>query len=346
MKKGLGLILGLLAAWLAIAVGLVYKWSLTPYGRLHPYMGIILKFSGWSGFHDWNEQNLPKVRRRLDKVKPRIPVARVEDRIIEGQHGPFPVRIYSPPGTGPFPVMVFYHGGGFAAGSIQSHENIARHLARDAGAVVVSVGYHLAPEYPFPIPFDDAYTAVQWAETNAESFNGDSSRLIVAGDSAGGNLAAAVSLKARDEQGPRIRLQLLLYAVTSMMAIETESRHQFAGYILTEGMAQYIHDWYLPHEEDDASPYVSPLNASDFSGLPPAYIMTAEFDPLLDEGVLYAGHLRQAGVPVSYYMVEGMLHGFLSFEDFVALIPGAMYFYPQPGRVYADIREVMRKTFG
>ncbi len=345
MKKTVGLVIGLMVALIAILVGLVYKWSGTPYGRMHPYMGIILKLSALTGAHKWDDKNLAKVRQQLDRVKPRIPVAGVEDRVIEGQHGPFPVRIYTPEGAGPFPVLIFYHGGGFAAGSIQSHENVARHLAQDSGAVVVSVGYHLAPEYPFPAAFDDAYTAVQWAAANADSFNGDASRLIVAGDSAGGNLAAAVSLKARDENGPRIGLQVLLYAVTSMMNIETESRHQFEGYILTEDMVRQIHNWYLPNEADAASPYASPLNAENYAGLPPAYIMTAEFDPLLDDGMFYSSHLRQAGVPVTYQMYEGMLHGFLSFEDVVALVPGALHFYPQPEMVYADVREVIRKTF-
>ncbi len=345
MKKIISLMAGLIAVIAAGLAALVYKWSVTPYGRMHPFMGIILKVSVLTGAHKWDDKNLPKVRQQIDRVKPRIPVAAVEDRVIEGQHGPFPVRIYTPEGTGPFPVLVYYHGGGFAAGSIQSHENVARHLARDAGAVVVSVEYHRSPEHPFPAAFDDAYTAVQWAETNADSFNGDASRLIVAGDSAGGNLAAAVSLKARDENGPRIGLQVLLYAVTSLMNIETESRHQFAGYVLTDDMVRHIHSWYLPNEADAASLYASPLNAADYAGLPPAYIMTAEFDPLLDDGMFYASHLRQAGVPVTYQMYEGMLHGFLSFEDVVAMVPGALHFYPQPGMVYADVREVIRKTF-
>ncbi len=345
MRKAVGLVVGLMAAAVVGLAALVYKWSVTPYGRMHPYMGILLKLSGLLDVHEWNDDTLPEVRQKLDWVIPRISVAAVEDRVIEGRHGPFPVRIYSPEGAGPFPVLVYYHGGGFAAGSIQSHENITRHLARDTGAVVVSVGYHLAPEHPFPAAVDDAYTAAQWAAANADSFNGDAARFVVGGDSAGGNLAAAVCLKARDEGGPQIGLQLLLYAATILTNVETESWRQFDGYILSGKMGQQIRAWYLPDERDAASPYASPLNAPDCAGLPPAYIMTAEFDPLLDDGVLYASRLRQAGVPVTYRMYEGMLHGFLSFEDFVALVPGALCFYPQPGMVYADIRAAMQKTF-
>jgi acetyl esterase len=323
---------------------LIYKWTITPFGRLHPVMGVInrlLNLASRYGFFDRN--NLPQVRQSMSMVKPRIPVAEVIDQSIEGPGESIPIRVYLPDGKGPFPVVVYFHGGGFSIGSIESHENISRSIAKVSSSMVISVGYRLAPENPFPAAFDDAYSAVQWAYANAVEYNGDPARLAVAGDSAGGNLAAAVCLKARDEDGPSIGLQILLYPTTVLTDMDFSSRRNFSGYVLTEESGKNVLDHYLPNVAERSDPYASPLLAEDHSRLPPAYLMTASFDPLLDEGLLYAERLRVAGVPVTYRNYKGMLHGFLSFGDIVSIFPPLSGLLKEPDYVYSDVAQAIRQ---
>lgn len=338
MKKTLLFLLGIVAAIASFVAIVVYRWTFTPFGRLHPVMAVMLKLlQGYSLDRIFDTTDRESARRWVAFIKPRIPIAGVENRRIQGPHGPIPIRIYTPEGVGPFPIVVFYHGGGFVIGSIDSHENICRQIARDGSVIVVSVDYRLAPEHPYPVPVDDAYAAFQWVAQNAATFNGDPQHLAVAGDSAGGNLAAVVALKARDEAGPAIGLQILLYAVTTLMEEEFESRRNFTGYILTEHMGRTLRHAYVPDDADCCEPYASPLQAEDLRGLPAAYIMTAEFDPLRDEGKRYADRLREAGVPVTYRCYPGMLHGFLSFADVLAMAPGGERLLPVTGRVYDEI---------
>jgi acetyl esterase len=344
MKKVILYAAGITVLVLASVAALIYKWTITPYGRLHPVMGVInrlLNLVSTYGLFDRN--NLPQVREMMNKVRPRIPVAGVIDQSIDGPGGSIPIRVYVPDGKGPFPVIVYFHGGGFSIGSIESHENVTRSIAKKSSSLVVSVGYRLAPENPFPAAFDDAYAAVQWAQENAADFNGDPTRLGVAGDSAGGNLAAAVSLKARDEEGPNIGLQVLLYPTTVLTDMDFPSRQNFSGYVLTEESGKNVLDHYLPDISIRSDPYASPLLAEDHSRLPPAYVMTAAFDPLLDEGVLYTEQLRAAEVPVTYRNYEGMLHGFLSFEDIVSIFPPLARLLKEPDYVYSDIADAIRQ---
>lgn len=345
MKKLVLFLFGLCLAFGAGLIVMVYRWSLTPYGRMHPLMGIIHKAMSAVPNIDFAAGDLDTIRQQMDKVKPRISLVKTVDTTIAGQHGPIPIRIYTPEGQLPFPVIVFFHGGGFVVGSLASHDNVARQLARDTKAVVVSVDYHLAPEFPFPAAVDDAYTAVCWAADNAHTFDGDASKLLVAGDSAGGNLAAVTCLVAREKNGPDIALQILLYPTTTFLDKPFASREQFLGYVLTENMVRNIVELYTPQEADRENSYASPLEAGDFHGLPPAYVMTADFDILRDEGKRYADCLTEAGVPVVYRNVAGMMHGFLSFADMVTAVPGVSRFYPQPDRVYAEIKEMMQSIF-
>lgn len=330
----------------ALLAAQVWRWMGTPYGRLHPTMAVLWRLMQLNGPLAPSDETLAEAREQMVQVSPRVPVATVKDQIISGPGGPLPLRIYTPPGEGPFPTLVFFHGGGFALGGITSHENVARQLAREAEALVISVDYRLAPEDPYPAAVEDAYTAVEWAVEHAASFHGDPSRLIVAGDSAGGNLAAAVALKARDEEGPAIGLQVLLYPVLTLETIEAGSRRRYNGYVLDEATMKQFRDWYLPDPATWAEPYVSPLLAADHRSLPPAYIMTAEFDPLKDDGMKYATCLRNAGVPVRYQNYEGVMHGFLSFADMLRLLPlpVEMLFAPETA-VYADVREAMAWAF-
>ena len=221
-----------------------------------------------------------------------------------------PVRIYTPAGSGPFPVLAWYHGGGWVIGNLETADGTARHLAAGAGCVVVSVDYRLAPEVKFPLPFDDCYAVTEWIAQNAASINVDPARLAVGGDSAGGNLAAAVSLKARDQGGLDVAFQLLVYPVTAVN-FETGSYQQNGnGYLLTMDGMKWYWKHYLSSEADASNPYAAPMAAKDLSGLPPALVITAEFDPLRDEGEAYAQRLQAAGVATTATRYDGMIHGF------------------------------------
>lgn len=237
-------------------------------------------------------------------------MARVEDRTIPGPGGALPVRLYTPAGSGPFPMLVWFHGGGWVVGDVESADPTARHLAVGAGCVVVSVDYRLAPETKFPGAAEDCYAATRWAVAHAAEIHGDAERLAVGGDSAGGNLAAAVTLMARDQRGPALAFQLLVYPVTHCN-YATKSYQAYAeGHLLSRASMQWYWDMYLHTPADAQNPYAAPLVASDLSGLPPALVLTAECDPLCDEGAAYAQRLSAAGVPTTYSCYGGMIHGF------------------------------------
>ena len=237
-------------------------------------------------------------------------VAKVEDRTIPNSGAQVPVRIYTPEGTGPFPVLGWFHGGGWVLGNLDSADATARHLTVEAGCVVVSVDYRLAPEAKFPLPFDDCYAATEWIAQNAASIGADPNRIAVGGDSAGGNLAAAVALKARDEGGPSLAFQLLVYPVTARDFNTGSYRQNADGYLLTTDGMKWFWDHYLGNDADASDPYAAPAAAKDLSGLPPALVITAEFDPLRDEGEAYAQRLKAAGVATTATRYDGMIHGF------------------------------------
>lgn len=266
---------------------------------------------------------------------PAEPVAKKEDRQIPGPHGPIPIRIYTPEGEGPFGVFVYYHGGGWVVGDIPSHEGVCCALANGAGCVVVSVDYRLAPEYKYPAAADDCYAATKWVAENAESFGGDSSRIAVGGDSAGGNLAAVVTLMARDRGGPAICFQVLVYPVTDFNFNRPSYVENAEGYFLTREGMQWFWNHYLGDERDGAEPYASPLREKDLSSLPPALVLTAEYDPLRDEGEEYAARLRTAGVPTRLTRYDGMIHAFFRRTDQFARAEEAQ----------AEVAEALRKAF-
>jgi acetyl esterase len=233
-----------------------------------------------------------------------------EDRTIPGPAGEIPVRVYTPAGEGPKPVIVYFHGGGWVIGELDTVDNPLRRIANRTGAVVVSVDYRLAPEHVYPAAFDDSYAATAWVAEHAAELGGDPERIAVSGDSAGGNLAAAVAIAARDRQGPRLAAQLLIYPVTDF-DFTTESYGQNGeGYLLTKGSMQWFWAHYLGAQDLGKDPYACPARADDLAGLPPAFVATAEFDPLRDEGEAYAAKLRIAGVDVTAKRYDGMLHGF------------------------------------
>ncbi len=237
-------------------------------------------------------------------------VAKVEDVTIPVDEGEITLRLYTPEGKGPFPVLVYYHGGGWALGDLEVIDPILRSVTNATNSLVVSVDYRLSPEYKFPIPVEDCYTATKWVEDNIASYNGDPRHIAVAGDSAGGNLAAVVPLMAKERGGPNIGLQILLYPVTDF-SFDTQSYIDNGKdhYLETTAM-HWFADQYLNDENEKLNPYAAPLQAKDLSGLPPALVITAEYDVLRDEGEAYAKRLAAAGVQVEQTRYEGQIHGF------------------------------------
>jgi acetyl esterase len=249
-------------------------------------------------------------RQVAETPKLNLPVAKIEDREIAGPGGPIRLRIYTPQGSGPWPLLLHYHGGGWVLGTLDTHDDVCRSLCSLSGSVVVSVDYRRAPEHKHPAAVEDCWTALQWTAESAAAIGGDPNRMGVIGDSAGGNLAAAVALCCRDRKGPRLALQVLIYPVTNY-DFDTASYHENADdYGLTRDAMIFFWESYLATSAQGTEPYASPLRAGDLSGLPPALILTAQFDPLRDDGEAYAARLRRAGVPVRLTRYLDMNHGF------------------------------------
>ena len=257
-------------------------------------------------------------------TRPDINVGNVEDRSISGRHGAIPIRIYTPTGSGPFPLCMMFHGGGWVIGDLETADAQSRKVCNDVECVVVAVDYRLAPEHKFPAAAEDCYDATVWAHEHAKELDADPARLAVAGDSAGGNLAAVVAQMARDQDGPPLVFQLLVYPVTDGSKFETASyRENSEGYMLTADSMHWFWDHYAAQSERE-NPYASPLCANDLSNLPPALVQVAEFDPLRDEGLQYAEALTQAGVEANSRCYEGFIHGFFAQFDIVPATSEAM----------------------
>ena len=244
-------------------------------------------------------------------------VARVREHLIEGRAGDVPVRIYWPEGEGPHPIVVWFHGGGFVIGDLESADPLCRAIANEAGSVVVSVDYRLAPEHPFPAGVEDCYDATRWAARNAETLDGRAEALAVGGTSAGASLAAAVSLMARDHteshetaDGPEIAFQWLVYPATDAREAHPAYEENAEGYLLETADMAWFRDHYYANRTDRFHPYANPMEARSLSGLPPATVVTAGFDPLRDDGRIYAERLEAEGVPTTHRHYEGMIHGF------------------------------------
>ncbi|MBV9826370.1 MAG: alpha/beta hydrolase [Alphaproteobacteria bacterium] len=262
---------------------------------------------------------------RVPLMAPAAAIGSVREHAIEGPGGKLRLRIYTPQSAGPSPLVVFYHGSGFVLCSLNTHDGMCRNLCGGAECVVVSVDYRLAPEHKFPAGLDDCVAATLWAIAHAAELGADASRTVVAGDSAGGNLAAAAALRLRDEGGPRLCGQLLIYPVTDYHTPGTPSYAENGnGYGLTRATMEWFWGHYLAGASDAANPLASPLRAADLRGLPPALVQTAEYDPLRDEGELYAERLRQAGVPTDMSRWPGMNHGFLFWVGIVDRAADAM----------------------
>lgn len=251
---------------------------------------------------------------------PDAPIGKTEDISIPGPAGNIPARVYTPVaggGSSALPCLVFFHGGGFVIGNLVTHDALCRTLANEAGVRVVAVDYRLAPEHVYPAAADDCYAATKWVEANAGTLGIDPNSIAVAGDSAGGNLAAVVCLMAKAKKGPQIAFQMLIYPTTDFTDAEQwGSRTEFAeGYFLEKETMRWFEGNYIGGNDAARSePFASPLSADDLSGLPPAYVITAGFDPLRDEGKAYADALNAAGTKAEYIDYPGMIHGFFNMQ--------------------------------
>lgn len=254
--------------------------------------------------------------------------------VIHKQDHDIPVRVYCPEGEGPFPVMVFYHGGGWTMNSVDVYDYVPRYFAKYGKVLVVTPEYRLAPENLFPKGVEDCYDTLVWASENAAEFGGAPEQsLTVCGDSAGGNLAIVMTLLSRDRQGPVIHKQFPIFPATVFKIgyrTASELRYGDGGYFLTMNSENGMIDYYFEKPEDAESPYASPLLAKDLTSLPPACFISAECDPLLDQALMYAARLQDAGVDVEYHIYKGMVHAFINrpqqktfeaFDDIIAAIP-------------------------
>lgn len=287
---------------------------------LDPKVALFLQQVHDSGAQAYEDMT-PAESRRLDmneltKMKgDRVlePVAAIEHSFIPGPTADLPIRIYRPKGdTSELqPAIIFIHGSGWVVSNIETNDHFSRALANRTGSVVIAINYQKAPEHKFPIPMDDCYASTLWIFEHASLLGLDSNRIGIFGDSAGGNLAAAVTLRLRDEQGPKLAFQVLVYPAVQYGWQTPSAIAHAEGYLLQQASMKYYWGHYLRSEADAINPYCSPLNAQSHKDLPPTLIYTAEFDPLCDDGYLYARELQGSGVKVKYRCFDGVIHGFI-----------------------------------
>lgn len=315
MRRLLGIAAVLLLLPLVVAAGVVYRWTHTPFGRLDLGAAVLAKLVASS-----RPMQITAEARLAPGSGPGVsfgasePLAlpRIEDREIAGPEGAaLPLRIYWPDAPGPLPLYLYMHGGGWWVGHGFPFHAQNTHFAARSGAIVVSVDYRLAPEHPFPAALDDCRAALIWIHDHAADLGGDPRRIAIGGGSAGANLAAALALRARDEGGPPIAFQVLIVPPTDLVRRDWPSFLEMGDdYLLRVSDIDTMIAAYVPDPAQRASPYASPLLARDLSGLPPALVVTAQFDPLRDQGEAYARRLEAAGVPVHLHREKGALHGF------------------------------------
>jgi acetyl esterase len=317
--------------------------------RLDPQARALIELAARSASPELSSVGVEEARRlyresRLALAPPPVAVQETRDFSMAGPGGAIGARYYRPLGADSreaLPAVVYFHGGGWTCGDLDTHDSVCRGIAAHSFCAVVAVDYRMGPEHRFPAAVEDALAAVRWMAANAGPFGIDPARLVVAGESAGGNLAAVTALALR-ESGPRLAMQVLVYPVTDQAA-DTDSLRRFArGYSLTRELLRWYQGNYLRGEPDRADWRASPARAKDHSRLPPAYIITAGFDPLLDEGKAYAERLAQAGVPVTYECFEGQIHGFLPMAGAIAAAHHAHYRIGQMLRMHFGTFSIAR----
>lgn len=286
---------------------------------LHPQVQGFLTTLASAGAQPFHTMEPSQCRQAINGLMSMMPpsaaqLASVRDTHIPGPAGELKLRIYTPNGAGPFPILMYFHGGGFVIGDLDTFDSLCRETSAGAGVVMVSVDYRLAPEHPFPAASDDCLAATRWAAAHAAELNGDGSRIGVSGDSAGGNLAAGTALRLRDEGGPALRAQLLVYPVVDADPAAYPSMTENAeGYLLSRKDMEWFVGHYVKNPAAGPLSTLCPIKAASHAGLPPALVITAEFDPLRDEGNAYAEKLKAAGVAVEARCYAGAIHGFYTF---------------------------------
>lgn len=320
----------------------INSWRSTHHGKLDWRVAIYMKLASGAENSLGNANLSVSESRRILAARSAsvagspVKLASVKDMKAAVDGYEVPVRVYTPYGNAPLPALMFYHGGGWVQGGIATHDNLCRILAAKSGAVVISVEYRLAPENPFPAGVNDAYGALKWAHSSAELLNIEPRKIAVAGDSAGGNLAAVVCLMSRDKKWPPVIFQALIYPGLNSAHLNTESYKNFAsGYLLEKSAVERLINMYLPEGRDRAHPYVSPLLAADHSALPAALIISAGFDVLRDEGTAYVLKLKNAGVAARQIVYPGMIHGFISADRFL----------PQAGQATDEIAAALKAAY-
>jgi len=305
-----------------IITGIFIMQTLTKTGdsKINPYVAENLESDKSLNPKSINGESIEKIRTGLNmavttlSTEP-IPFSNIKNITIDVNSEKIPVRIYTPEDGNILPIIIYSHGGSWIAGNLDTHDNVCRKLSQNTKAIVISVDYRLAPENPFPLGLNDVYNVLQWTYKNAKSINGDESHIAIAGDSAGGNLSAAVSLMSKDTNGPYITCQVLIYPSTNIYKLNTQSWSYFSNdlNISTEEMEKYI-SLYIPEKEDRRIPYASPLLTKDLKGLPDTLVVTAENDPLRDEGEAYGNKLKEAGIQVDFIRINGVIHGFITMD--------------------------------
>ena len=306
---------------------------------LDPKAKAFIDFMAQRPMPPWAEVDPVAYRARSEAGRfpsPDLLLAEIADSTIPGPAGPIAVRIYRASLEHNQPAIVYFHGGGFVIGSLNSHDGTCRRLAHASKCTLISIDYRLAPEHRFPAAVDDSYAAAVWVAENSKALKIDIARLAIAGDSAGANLAAVVTLLARDRNGPKFVHQLLTYPPTDLACKSESHIANGEAYFMTREMIAWFYRHYLPVGHDPEDPLLSPLYAADLSDLPPATVITAEFDPLRDEGEAYAERLQEAGVPTKLVRYDGVIHGFFGMSGMI----------DQADEAQALAADELRKAFG
>lgn len=329
MKKFLKIFLVIIVILVTASFFFIRNLTETGHGKLNTYVALNLQLNKLLSPKPLNSSSIKETRKYLDsqsnKSDTTIPFSNIKNTVINTNSYKIPVRIYTPEVKGKLPVIIYSHGGFWIAGSVDTHDSICRKLSKNTNAIVISVNYRLAPENPFPAAVNDIYSVLQWTYKNSESINGDKKHIAIAGDSSGGNLSAAVSLMARDKNGPPITCEVLIYPPTNIYKLNSKSWSYFSKSInlSAQDMQKYI-SLYVPREKDRKNPYASPLLAKNFSKLPDTLMIVAQIDPLHDEDIAYANKLKAAGTKVKVNEYDGVPHGFITMGKITNKSPEAL----------------------
>ncbi|MFL0195015.1 alpha/beta hydrolase [Clostridium sp. WILCCON 0269] len=318
MKRKIRIVLGVVFILIVVVSFIIKNLTETNDGKLNVYIATNLKLDRILNTELIKGKSINKIRGYLNRQSTKwsnkpIPFSNIKNVTIKINSEKIPVRIYTPESGSNLPIIIYSHGGFWMGGNLDIYDSICRKLSQNTKAIVMSVDYRLAPENPFPAGLNDVYSILQWTYKNAESINGNGKHIAMVGDSAGGNLSAAVSLMSRDKNGPHIVCQILIYPSTNIYELNSKSWSYFANdfSVSMEDMKKYT-SLYVPRKEDRKNPYVSPLLAKNFKKLPDTLIITAEIDPLRDEGEAYGKKLKEAGTQVNVTRYEGVPHGFIT----------------------------------